>query len=114
MILKLVKINKQIKEISENYEVNTIGYGNSHRITTFTDNTEKATLEFNEDTDEQCNNIAERAAREVLGIDDIGYREDCMYNDIKARIATMQIADYDSVVSLLESNINIKDYFVTL
>ena len=114
MVLKMTELNKQVKDISENYEIGTIGYGHSTRMRSFVDDPEKALLEYNENTDEKCNEAAMSAAEKVLGIDCIGYREDCLNNDIKARIATMAVVDYDSVVSLLETQIKIKDYFVTL
>jgi len=112
VIYKLVELNKQVISIDSNYKVSSNGYRNF--ISPFAENSEKATFDFNEDTKEQCNEAAMSAAKNVLGIDNIGYREDCLFNDIKARIATMQVSDYDSVVSQLEAQIKINDYFVTL
>ena len=113
--LKLAELSKQVEEISEGlYTISTPGYARRNALSIFKGNIEKATNEFNETTDKECNELATIAAEKVLGIDNIDYRKECMYHDIKARVATMAVSDYDSVVSLLEPQIKIKDYFVTL
>jgi len=71
-------------------------------------------IKFDTDTEERVNNKAKQLAERVLGIDDISYRQKCLRADIAARTATMAVTDYDSVVSQLEKQITIKDYFVTL
>ena len=113
-LLKLVDLNKQIEKVNKDYEIATKHYSHRNRLSSFVNNVEQATIDFNKQTEENCENKASLAAREVLGIDDIDYRLEAMRNDIKARLATMAVSDYDSVVSMLESEIKIKDYFVTL
>jgi len=113
IILKLVELNKQVTNISDNYFIDFKGYRRS-KVVDFSEDSEKALLEWNESIDEDCNNIAMDAAKKVLGIDNLGYREDCLLHDIEARIATMAVSDYDSVVTQLEAQIKIEDYFVTL
>ena len=113
--LKLTELSKQVEDISEGtHTVAPLGYRHRDRLVAFKGDLDKATKEFNEVTEQQCKEAATEAAEKVLGIDNISYRQECMYHDIKARIATMAVTDYDSIVSQLESQINIKDYFITL
>ena len=105
-VLSLMDLNEQVKAINENYYISNNwkspsveGFDQEH---------------FDKNTQNHIEMKAENAAKNALGLDDISYRENCLLDDLTARVAVMNVADYDDVVALLNTKINIKYYFVTL
>jgi len=109
---KLVPLYNQLQEIDDIYSI-VKGYCNTS-VQSFTEDEEKATKAFNENTELQCGMYARRAANRALGLNDISWRKRCLTEDLTARVAVMAVSDYDTVVANLNTQITIKDYFVTL
>ena len=107
LVLQLVKLNEQVGAVKEEYYV----CSSKWRSTSISDFEQES---YDKKTQREIDYMAETAANKALGLDDIDYRERCLNDDIVARVAVMNVADYDGVVELLNTKINIKDYFVTL
>ena len=106
VVLELIKLNEQVLAISDKYYIT--GVWNYPSVDSF--DQEK----YDNHTQQHIERKAENAAENALGLDDIHYRKQCLLDDLTARVAVMNVADYDSVVELLNTKIKIKDYFVTL
>ena len=107
IVLQMIKLNDQVEALDENYSIRAQKYG----ITSVCDFDQEY---YDKKTQHEVDRKAETAAEKTLGLDDISYRRDCLADDLTARVAVMNVADYDGVVELLNTKINIKDYFVTL
>ena len=106
IVLKLVELQKQVEAIDEDYQVRA-----SYPRTSIHGFKQS---EYDENTQNQVTMRAKKAAKLALGLNDMSYRMECLLNDITARVAVMAVVDYDTVVVNLNSQITIKDYFVTL
>ncbi len=107
MVLQMIKLNEQVEALSEDYNVRSQRW----RATNIHGFEQKF---YDKETQLETDRKAKNAAEDALGLDEIKYREGCLNDDIVARVAVMNVADYDGVVELLNTKIKIKDYFVTL
>jgi hypothetical protein len=107
LVLQLVELNKQVEALDDSYYINTSKW-RSTRISGFEQES------YDKKTQDTINDKADTAAEKALGLDDIDYREKCLNDDIIARVAVMNVTDYDNIVTLLNTKIKIKNYFVTL
>ena len=68
---------------------------------------------FENETAKEIKEKSKTLARKKLGIYTWHENLSDLENDIKAHLATMAVADYDTVVKYLQDQINIDDYFTS-
>ena len=110
---KLAEVQKQVQAIHKDYTIDHVGWKNG-TVREFFVNFTKAEEAYNEDTQQGIEERAKMIAKNVLGIDKIPFREQCLYDDLKFRIALTGVTPPDELIQKLNEQINIEDYFITL
>jgi len=78
-------------------------------------NDEQAFVEkWNKNLESDIKDIANKLARRSLNINQLDLRKTCLADDIRARLAVMAYAEYDTALDNMLVKIDIEDYFITL
>ena len=112
----LVEVLKQAKEIEEDIEFSydsgigytSLGFWARDILKNGIDYEKK---NYDENTENHLKRKANNIAETNLGLDNLYTKLQLLKDEIKARIATMQVIDYDSVVQLLHELVEVEDFF---
>jgi hypothetical protein len=107
LAIKLIGVQKLLKEIDEKYYISTDGW--RHNIV----KTEEGLVELKEANEKLIQTLMQELSQKNLFVDNVWERRVKMANELRARLSMTAVMDFDQIKDVILKSIDINTFFST-